>query len=63
MESEWDKGFKAGFEMCLKLEKKRIENVENVLITMASWIAQSANAPLRHEEVLELEKMLKGVKK
>lgn len=60
--SAWQKGFEDGFKMALKLEGERIENVERTIITMASWIAQSSNAPLRPDEVVKLEKMLEAKK-
>lgn len=38
--------------------RRRCERIEKTMLTMAAWIAQSSNAPLRIDEVQELERKL-----
>lgn len=38
--------------------RRRCAQIEKTMLTMAAWIAQSANAPLRVDEVEELERKL-----
>lgn len=43
----------------LKELSNRIERLENAFVTLAAWIAQSANAPISMYEFREITNLLK----
>lgn len=42
--------------------KEEVAAIRTTLVTLISWIPQSANSPLRVDEATELLKMLQGKK-
>lgn len=52
--SQWDEGFKAGFEMAVQMGDKRMGRIEDAVMRMIGWIAQSSNGCLTALEAREI---------